>query len=210
MRCEPARRLRARGARRRSRALGLALRAAPGRHRPDRGGDRRRRRRVLGPAAQGVRLPAARRPAPGAGRAVRGRRVGRDLGAGPAAPVRQRRASSTGTRSATCSSSRCGSCSATTSTGLDWVGPAARRRGARAPDGAGPARHHRAGARASTPARPDGRTTVRGQVEVATTAGHVLSVALDPADPLACPRGSRGRRARPTGWCSGPAPGSPA
>ena len=30
-------------------------------------------------------------------------------------------------------------------------------------------------------------TTVRGQVEVATTAGQIVSVALDPADPDACP-----------------------
>jgi uncharacterized cofD-like protein len=30
-------------------------------------------------------------------------------------------------------------------------------------------------------------TTVRGQVEVATTAGEIVSVALDPADPVGCP-----------------------
>ena len=34
---------------------------------------------------------------------------------------------------------------------------------------------------------PDGVTTVRGQVEVATTAGEVLSVSLEPADARACP-----------------------
>ena len=34
-------------------------------------------------------------------------------------------------------------------------------------------------------------STVRGQVEVATTAGEVLSVALDPADAQALPRGDR-------------------
>ena len=34
---------------------------------------------------------------------------------------------------------------------------------------------------------PDEVSTVRGQVEVATTAGEVLSVALDPADAQACP-----------------------
>jgi uncharacterized cofD-like protein len=37
------------------------------------------------------------------------------------------------------------------------------------------------------PARPDEVCTVRGQVEVASTCGRVLSVALDPADPPACP-----------------------
>lgn len=34
---------------------------------------------------------------------------------------------------------------------------------------------------------PAGRTTVRGQVEVATTAGRIESVMLEPADPEACP-----------------------
>ena len=37
------------------------------------------------------------------------------------------------------------------------------------------------------PARPDDVCTVRGQVEVASTSGRVLSVALDPPDPPACP-----------------------
>jgi uncharacterized cofD-like protein len=36
------------------------------------------------------------------------------------------------------------------------------------------------------PDRPDEVTEVRGQVEVATTAGRVVDVALDPADPPAC------------------------
>ena len=37
------------------------------------------------------------------------------------------------------------------------------------------------------PADPSARTTVRGQVEVATTPGILLGVSLDPADPLVCP-----------------------
>lgn len=37
------------------------------------------------------------------------------------------------------------------------------------------------------PDQPDSLTTVRGQVEVATTAGRIRSVALDPPDPVACP-----------------------
>ncbi|MGI9156454.1 MAG: gluconeogenesis factor YvcK family protein [Marmoricola sp.] len=37
------------------------------------------------------------------------------------------------------------------------------------------------------PTRPDAVTTVRGQVEVATTPGKVLRVALDPDTPRACP-----------------------
>ena len=41
--------------------------------------------------------------------------------------------------------------------------------------------------RGSDPDRPDDVTTVRGQVEVATTPGLVESVELVPADPPACP-----------------------
>jgi uncharacterized cofD-like protein len=37
------------------------------------------------------------------------------------------------------------------------------------------------------PARPDGVTTLRGQVEVASSAGEIVSVQLDPSDPRACP-----------------------
>jgi uncharacterized cofD-like protein len=37
------------------------------------------------------------------------------------------------------------------------------------------------------PAAPDEVTTVRGQVEVATSAGTIQSVALDPPDPAPCP-----------------------
>jgi uncharacterized cofD-like protein len=37
------------------------------------------------------------------------------------------------------------------------------------------------------PSRPDELTVVRGQVEVATTAGRIEEVALDPADPTPCP-----------------------
>lgn len=38
------------------------------------------------------------------------------------------------------------------------------------------------------PSRPDEATTVRGQVEVATTRGRVCNVTLDPVDPPACPQ----------------------
>lgn len=37
------------------------------------------------------------------------------------------------------------------------------------------------------PAEPDAVSTVRGQIEVATTPGRLLGIALDPADPPACP-----------------------
>lgn len=41
--------------------------------------------------------------------------------------------------------------------------------------------------RGASPERPDALTTVRGQVEVASTAGQVVSVDLSPANPPACP-----------------------
>ena len=53
------------------------------------------------------------------------------------------------------------------------------------------------------PADPARTTTVRGQVEVATTDGEIVSISLDPADPVACPEavaavlGRRLGRARP-------------
>ncbi len=45
------------------------------------------------------------------------------------------------------------------------------------------------------PADPDTRTTVRGQVAVATTEGEIVSVSLDPADPQACPEAVEAVRA---------------
>ena len=41
--------------------------------------------------------------------------------------------------------------------------------------------------RGADPAAPNAVTTVRGQVEVATSAGTIQSVALEPADPPPCP-----------------------
>jgi uncharacterized cofD-like protein len=41
------------------------------------------------------------------------------------------------------------------------------------------------------PRRPDAVTTVRGQVQVASTRGEVLSVSLEPARPSACPEALR-------------------
>ena len=57
---------------------------------------------------------------------------------------------------------------------------------------------------------PDALTTVRGQVEVATTGGVIASIALDPPDPTPVPGGDRRGRRRPTGSCSARARGSPA
>lgn len=44
-----------------------------------------------------------------------------------------------------------------------------------------------AAVRGISPSDPEEVTTVRGQVQVASTAGEVLSVSLSPADPPACP-----------------------
>jgi uncharacterized cofD-like protein len=41
--------------------------------------------------------------------------------------------------------------------------------------------------RGADPDRPDEVRTVRGQVELATTEGRIVSISLDPADPTACP-----------------------
>ena len=63
---------------------------------------------------------------------------------------------------------------------------AARRRGPGAADVGGAARHRRRRYAAPTRPGPHEVTTVRGQVEVATTPGMVESVELVPADPPAC------------------------
>jgi uncharacterized cofD-like protein len=42
--------------------------------------------------------------------------------------------------------------------------------------------------RGADPAAPEAVTTVRGQVEVATSDGTILSVALEPAEPVPCPQ----------------------
>ena len=41
--------------------------------------------------------------------------------------------------------------------------------------------------RGADPTDPTGLSVVRGQVEIATTAGRIVSISLDPADPRACP-----------------------
>ena len=62
--------------------------------------------------------------------------------------------------------------------------------------------------RGADPSAPDDVTTVRGQVEVATSAGTILSVALDPPDPRRAPRPCW-RCSRLTGSSWGPGPGTP-
>ena len=94
--------------------------------------------------------------------------------------------------------------------GLDWVGRLLGAQGRVLPMARHAARHHRRGARRSTRTTPTRSTTVRGQVEVATTAARSTAVHLEPARPAGLPGGGRGRRRRPTGWCSARAPGSPA
>ena len=66
-----------------------------------------------------------------------------------------------------------------------------------------------ASVRGVDPARPSELSTVRGQVEVATTPGMVESVELLPADPPVCAEASR-RSIEPTGSCSVPALGTQA
>jgi uncharacterized cofD-like protein len=70
--------------------------------------------------------------------------------------------------------------------GLDWVGQLLGAEGRVLPMATIPLdiRAQVLGARASA---PDEISTVRGQVQVATTPGTVVSVALEPASPEACP-----------------------
>jgi uncharacterized cofD-like protein len=70
--------------------------------------------------------------------------------------------------------------------GLDWVGRLLGAQGRVLPMSAVPL-DITAQVRGADPRFPDALTVVRGQVQVATTPGHVVEVALDPADPPACP-----------------------
>ncbi len=70
--------------------------------------------------------------------------------------------------------------------GLDWVARLLGARGRVLPMSAVPL-DVVARVRGTDPDRPDDITQVRGQVEVASTRGRVVSVALDPPDPPACP-----------------------
>jgi uncharacterized cofD-like protein len=71
---------------------------------------------------------------------------------------------------------------------LDWVGRLLGARGRVLPMALTPLDIT---ARVRGLAGGDVLTTVRGQVEVATTEGLITSVALDPADPVACPEAVR-------------------
>jgi uncharacterized cofD-like protein len=70
--------------------------------------------------------------------------------------------------------------------GLDWVARLLGAQGRVLPMALTPL-HITAQVVGADPFRPEEVTTVRGQVEVATTPGTVLHVALDPATPEACP-----------------------
>ncbi|MCX6396049.1 MAG: uridine diphosphate-N-acetylglucosamine-binding protein YvcK [Propionibacteriales bacterium] len=74
--------------------------------------------------------------------------------------------------------------------GLDWVGGLLGARGRVLPMALTPL-DIAAEVRGVDPADPDGITVVRGQVEVATTAGQVVDVRLEPGDPTACPEAVR-------------------
>ena len=70
--------------------------------------------------------------------------------------------------------------------GLDWVARLLGAAGRVLPMAAVPL-DITAEVRGADPAQPDRLSRVRGQVEVAMTAGQVDTVALEPADPPACP-----------------------
>ena len=70
---------------------------------------------------------------------------------------------------------------------LQWVARLLGAEGTVLPMATTPDGHHRGGARPRPGATRRGPRTVRGQVEVATTDGQIVSISLDPADPAACP-----------------------
>lgn len=70
--------------------------------------------------------------------------------------------------------------------GLDWVASLLGARGRVLPMAVTPL-DIAADVRGADPGDPEALTTVRGQVEVATTHGEVLAVHLDPDNPTACP-----------------------
>ncbi len=69
---------------------------------------------------------------------------------------------------------------------LDWMGRLLGARGRVLPMAITPM-DITAQVRGLDPADPESTTTVRGQVEVATTVGQLVTIALDPPDPQACP-----------------------
>lgn len=69
---------------------------------------------------------------------------------------------------------------------LDWVGRLLGASGRVLPMAVTPI-DMTAQVRGLVAGQPDRQTTVRGQVEIATTSGEIVSVALDPPDPDACP-----------------------
>jgi uncharacterized cofD-like protein len=70
--------------------------------------------------------------------------------------------------------------------GLDWVGRLLDAHGRVLPMSVTPLTIT-ATVRGVDPEEPEALSTVRGQVEVASTSGHVVAVQLDPDDPPACP-----------------------
>ena len=90
---------------------------------------------------------------------------------------------------------------------LDWVGRLLGASGRVLPMALTPMDITAVGARARS-GRPAARSTVRGQVAVATTDGEIVSVQLDPADPAACPEAVAA--VREADWVVlGPGRGSP-
>ncbi len=71
-------------------------------------------------------------------------------------------------------------------TALDWVGRLLGAEGTVLPMAVTPM-DITAEVRGTDPAYPRALSTVRGQVELATTEGRIVSINLDPADPTACP-----------------------
>jgi uncharacterized cofD-like protein len=79
-------------------------------------------------------------------------------------------------------------------TALEWVGRLLGAEGTVLPMAVTPI-DITAGVRDADPGHPGEVVTVRGQVEIATSPGQIVSIALDPVDPTACPEAVEAVRA---------------
>ena len=186
-----------------------AARRRPDRRRAHRGRHGRRQRRLVRPAARRVRRAAARRPADGAGRAVRRRRVGPHLGRRAPAPVRRRGRAARPRRRQPADRRRSGSCSATTSPGSTGSAGCSARTGRVLPMALTPMdiTAEVRGLDAGDPdALTDGPRPGRGRHD--RRAGR-RSIALVPGRPAGLPGGGRGDRRGRLGRARARARGSP-
>ena len=185
-----------------------APRRRPRGRRPHRGRHRRRQRRLVGPAARRVRRAAARRPADGAGRALRRRRLGRHLVPGAAAPLRRRRRDARPRRRQPAHRRPVGAARRPRRRPSTGSAGCSGATGRVLPMALTPL-DIAAEVRGLVPGDPDALTTVRGQVEVATTGGVITSIRSSRPTRRPAPRRSAAIRDGRLGGARARARGSP-